>query len=94
MGFFKSMFGSVTRDLKIRQLKAAFARDFPGEKMNGTLEGYCGVGMMVAQSINDGTQDRIRFLNVFEEGLRQEDERHRHFAKEAYDLGVETYLEK
>lgn len=94
MGFVKLLFGGITRDLTVKQLKAEFSREFPGEAMKGTLEGYCGTGMLVAQSINDRTSARIHLLDAFELELAQEKERHRRFAKMAYEIGVETHLEK
>lgn len=62
--------------------------------MNGTLEGYCGVGMMVAQSMNENTEDRLRLIGAFEQGLMLEKEHHRPFANQAYEIGVSTILNK
>lgn len=94
MSFLKSLYGSVSREVKIGKLKADFNREYPGEKMNGTLEGYCGTGMMVAQSVNNGTEDRLRFIDAFERGLMLEKEHHRSFANQAYEIGVSTILNK
>ena len=94
MSFLKSVYGGVIHDVKIKKLKATFNRDYPGEKMNGTLEGYCGIGMMVAQSLNEGTEDRLRYIDAFEQGLMLEKEHHRSFANHAYEIGVSTILNK
>ncbi|KAA0072906.1 hypothetical protein CIW54_28075 (plasmid) [Paraburkholderia sp. T12-10] len=93
MSFFKSMYGGVMRDVKIIKLKADFNRNFPGEVMSGTLEGYCGTGMMVAQSLNEGAEDRLRLIEAFELGLMLEKEHHRSFANQAYEIGVSTMLD-
>jgi len=62
--------------------------------MRGTFEGYCGVGMMVAQSINDGRSNRLQYLDAYEQELSREDARHRTFAEQAYQIGVESFLER
>ncbi len=94
MAFVKLLLDGVTRDLTVKQLKAEFSREFPGESMKWTLEGYCGTGMLVAQSINDRTSARIHLLDALELELAQEEERHRRFARLAYQIGVETHREK
>ncbi|WP_061540317.1 hypothetical protein [Collimonas fungivorans] len=92
MGFLKSAYASIARAAKMGKLKDAFEKECPGESMIGTLEGYCGTGMMVAQSLNDGTLDRLRFIEAFELGLAQEKEHHRAFASRAYDIGVDSMI--
>lgn len=94
MGFLKSLYGAVARDVKIAKLKKAFCRAYPGEEMQATFEGYCGLGIAVAQSINDGTQDRLRYIDLVERGLLLEKEHHRPFANQSYEIGVETTLNK
>ncbi|TAM36959.1 MAG: hypothetical protein EPN61_15335 [Burkholderiaceae bacterium] len=94
MGFLKFLVGGVTRDVKIAKLKKDFYRAYPGEEMKATFEGYCGLGIAVAQSINDGTQDRLRYIGLVEQGLFLEKEHHRSFANQAYEIGVDTTLNK
>ena len=94
MGFLKSLVWAVARDVKIAKLKENFYRAYPGEEMKATFEGYCGLGIAVAQSINDGTQNRLQYLNLVEQGLLLEKEHHRSFANQAYEIGVETTLQK
>lgn len=94
MGFLKSLAGAVARDVKITKIKKDFYRAYPGEEMKATFEGYCGLGIAVAQSINDGTQDRLQYIDLVEQGLLLEKEHHRSFANQAYEIGVETTLKK
>ncbi|MEM5373180.1 hypothetical protein V4C53_45505 [Paraburkholderia azotifigens] len=65
MGFLKMLAGGVSRDAQIKKLKAQFAQQYPGESTQGTFEGYCGMGMKVAESINAGNEtERLHFMNI------------------------------
>lgn len=50
------------------------------------------MGMAVAESVKDDTQDRLRFLDAVEHGLMLKKEHHRSFANQAYEIGVNTTL--
>jgi hypothetical protein len=94
MGFFQTLHGGVVRDLKIRNLKAHFARAYPGQTMRATLESYCGLGMMLALAVNDGSDDRFALINEYEKELELEEADHRYFAREAHEVGISTMLRK
>ena len=95
MGFLKSLYGAVARDAKIAKLKKDFYRVYPGEAMQATFEGYCGLGIAVALSINEGKEDdRLWYIGLVDQGLSLEKEHHRPFANQAYVIGVETTLNK
>jgi hypothetical protein len=90
MGFFQTLCGGVARDIKIRSIKAHFNRVCPGQTMNSPLESYCGLGMMLAQAVNDGSDDRFGLMRAYERELEQEQANHRTFARQAHEIGVST----
>lgn len=95
MGFLKMLAGSVSRDAQIKKLKGQFARQYPGESTQGTFEGYCGIGMKVAESVNAGNEaDRLHYMNIVEGGISAEREHHRSFVNEAYEIGVRSILKR
>lgn len=95
MGFLKTLAGGVSRDVQIKKLKTQFAQQCPGESTQGTFEGYCGIGMKVAEAVNAGNEaERLRLMNIVDEGLGTEREHHRPFANEAYEIGVRSILKK
>jgi hypothetical protein len=95
MGFLKMLAGGVSRDVQIKKLKTQFAQQYPGEATQGTFEGYCGIGMKVAQSTNAGNEtERLHFINIVDGGISAEREHHRPFVKEAYEIGLKSILKK
>lgn len=95
MGFLSTILSGITREAKITKLKNEFKQAFPGEETKGTLEAYCGLGIAVAQSINDGAEDRrLNYINLIDEGLLLENEQHRPFVTQAYEIGVQSTLKK
>jgi hypothetical protein len=95
MGFLKMLAGGVSRDVQIKNLRAKFARQYPGESTQGTFEGYCGIGMKVAESINAGNEsERLHFINIVDGGIASEREHHRPFVNEAYEIGLNSILKK
>lgn len=95
MGFLKMLAGGVSRDLQIKKLKERFAQQYPGEATQGTFEGYCGTGMKVAESINAGNEaERLHFMNIVDGAMRAEQEHHRPFVNEAYEIGLKSILKE
>lgn len=95
MSFLKMLAGGISRDVQIKKLKMQFAQQYPGESTQGTFEGYCGVGMMVAEALNAGNEaERLRLINIVDEGLIAEQKQHRPFVNEAYEIGLRSILKK
>lgn len=94
MGIFRNIAGGFRRDAKIKELKAEFSHRFPGQMTNGTLEGYCGMGMMIAMAINEGSDERLTLINAYEAAIEMEREVYRDIIQEAFDIGVDTVLKK
>lgn len=95
MGFLKMLAGGASRGAQIKKLKAQFAQQYPGENTQGTFEGYCGIGMKVAESINAGNEaERLHFMNIVDGGISAEREHHRPFVNEAYEIGLKSILKK
>ncbi|MGF6478042.1 hypothetical protein [Paraburkholderia sp. JPY419] len=59
---------------------------FPGQRMEGTLEGYCGLGMHYAmsQKNNEVSFSRYEILAAIE----REKFQHQKYAQEAFEIGL------
>lgn len=77
MGILKNIFDGFKREAKIKELKEKFSHQFPGQRTKGTLEGYCGIGMKLAIAINEGSEERLTLINIYEEAINMDNETHR-----------------
>ncbi|ATF88802.1 hypothetical protein CRM94_00330 [Burkholderia gladioli] len=61
--------------------------------MTGSIDGYCGIGMMIGRSVGSevGAADgSARLLDVYTSSLVAELARHREYARRAYRIGVDS----
>ncbi|WP_123863843.1 hypothetical protein [Burkholderia plantarii] len=91
--FIKWLIGDVIRDFRLKKLKADFDRHCPNERMAGTIDGYCGIGMMIGRAERDAGQaahGHAKLLDVYSSSLVAELAQHREYARRAYRIGVES----
>ncbi|WP_420955656.1 hypothetical protein ACNSZH_03860 [Burkholderia gladioli] len=93
MKFIKWLIVDTIRDLRLKRLKADFDRHCPNERMTGSIDGYCGIGMMIGRSVGsevEAADGSARLLDVYTSSLVAELARHREYARRAYRIGVNS----